>query len=194
MKWILCLLERMDLQVAIHLTASVPQQVENMFVDQKKEGEAMAERNGKEKTVVFNRRASHDYFLEDRYECGIQLTGTEIKSIRAGKVQFKDSYISIYKGEAWIKGMHISNYSYGNIFNVDEERDRKLLLQKEEIRKIYDNIRMKGYTVVPVRMYLKNGRAKLEIALAKGKNLYDKRQSDKIRDAKREMEKALKFH
>lgn len=194
MKWILCLLERMDLQVAIHLTASVPQQVENMFVDQKKEGEAMAERNGKEKTVVFNRRASHDYFLEDRYECGIQLTGTEIKSIRAGKVQFKDSYISIYKGEAWIKGMHISNYSYGNIFNVDEERDRKLLLHKEEIRKIYDNIRMKGYTVVPVRMYLKNGRAKLEIALAKGKNLYDKRQSDKIRDAKREMEKALKFH
>lgn len=90
--------------------------------------------------------------------------------------------------------MHISNYSYGNIFNVDEERDRKLLLHKEEIRKIYDNIRMKGYTVVPVRMYLKNGRAKLEIALAKGKNLYDKRQSDKIRDAKREMEKALKFH
>lgn len=109
-------------------------------------------------------------------------------------MQFKDSYISIYKGEAWIKGMHISNYSYGNIFNVDEERDRKLLLHKEEIRKIYDNIRMKGYTVVPVRMYLKNGRAKLEIALAKGKNLYDKRQSDKIRDAKREMEKALKFH
>ena len=104
----------------------------------------MAERSGKEKTVVFNRRASHDYFLEDRYECGIQLTGTEIKSIRAGKVQFKDSYISIYKGEAWIKGMHISNYSYGNIFNVDEERDRKLLLHKEEIRKIYDNIRMKG--------------------------------------------------
>ena len=109
-------------------------------------------------------------------------------------MQFKDSYISIYKGEAWIKGMHISNYSYGNIFNVDEERDRKLLLHKEEIRKIYDNIRMKGYTVVPVSMYLKNGRAKLEIALAKGKNLYDKRQSDKIRDAKREMEKALKFH
>ena len=104
-------------------------------------------------------------------------------------MQFKDSYISIYKGEAWIKGMHISNYSYGNIFNVDEERDRKLLLHKEEIRKIYDNIRMKGYTVVPVRMYLKNGRAKLEIALAKGKNLYDKRQSDKIRDAKRRWRK-----
>ena len=156
------------------------------------EGEVMAERNGKEKTVVFNRRASHDYFLEDRFECGIQLTGTEIKSIRAGKVQFKDSYISIYKGEAWIKGMHISNYSYGNISNVDEERDRKLLLHKLEIRKIYDNIRMKGYTVVPVRMYLKNGRAKLEIALAKGKNLYDKRQSDKARDAKREIEKAMK--
>ena len=167
---------------------------ENPHIERRVKGKDMAENRTGEKTVALNRRASHDYFLEDRYECGIQLTGTEIKSIRAGKVQFKDSYISIYKGEAWIKGMHISNYSYGNIFNVDEERDRKLLLHKEEIRKIYDNIRMKGYTVVPVRMYLKNGRAKLEIALAKGKNLYDKRQSDKIRDAKREMEKALKFH
>ena len=152
----------------------------------------MAEKS-REKTVAMNRRASHDYFLEDRYECGLVLTGTEIKSIRDGKVQFKDSYISIYKGEAWIKGMHISPYKYGNIFNVDEERDRKLLLHKYEIQKLHMKVKTKGYTLVPVRMYLKNGKAKLEIALAKGKNLVDKRETQKLRDAKREMEKALKL-
>ena len=117
-----------------------------------------------EKTVALNRRASHDYFLEEKFECGIVLTGTEIKSVRQGKIQFQDSYISIYHGEAWIKGMHISPYKYGNIFNVDETRDRKLLLHK------------------------------LEIALAKGKDLYDKRETEKLRDAKRAMEKALKLH
>lgn len=154
----------------------------------------MAREESKEKVVALNRKASHDYFLEERYECGIALTGTEIKSVRAGKVQFKDAFISIYKGEAWIKGMHISPYKYGNIFNVDETRDRKLLLHKYEIRKLYDKVRLKGYTLVPTRMYLKNGRAKMEIALAKGKNLYDKRETDKLRDAKREMEKALKFN
>ena len=113
-----------------------------------------------EKNVAVNRRASHDYFLEDRYECGMALTGTEIKSVRAGKVQFKDAYISIYKGEAWIKGMHISPYKYGNIFNVDETRDRKLLRHKYEISKLYQKVKTKGYTLVPVRMYLKNGKAK----------------------------------
>ncbi len=153
----------------------------------------MAERSGSEKTVALNRRASHDYFLEDRFECGLVLTGTEIKSVRAGKVQFKDAYISIYKGEAWIKGMHISPYKQGNIFNVDEERDRKLLLHKYEINKMHQKVKTKGYTLIPVRMYLKNGRAKLEIALAKGKNLFDKREASKLRDAKREMEKALKL-
>lgn len=153
----------------------------------------MAGKGNAEKTVALNRRASHDYFLEDRYECGMVLTGTEIKSIRDGKVQFKDAYISIYKGEAWIKGMHISPYKYGNIFNVDEERDRKLLLHKYEILRLYQKVKTKGYTLIPVRIYLKNGRAKLEIALAKGKNLYDKRESEKLRDAKREMEKAFKM-
>ena len=146
----------------------------------------------KEKTVALNRRASHDYYLEEKIEAGMALTGTEIKSIRAGKVQFKDSYITIYKGEAWIKGMHISAYKEGNIFNVDEERDRKLLLHKYEIRKLLNQVKLKGYTLIPVRM--QSGRAKLEIALAKGKNLYDKRQSEKVRDAKREMAKAMKFH
>lgn len=150
------------------------------------------EKNG-EKTVALNRKATHDYFIEEKYECGIVLTGTEIKSVRDGKVQFKDAYVSIIKGEAWIKNMHISPYTYGNIFNVDETRDRKLLLHKYEIRKMYDKVRLKGYTLVPLRMYLKGGKAKMEIALAKGKALYDKRESEKLRDAKREMEKALKF-
>ena len=153
----------------------------------------MAEKNDGMKVVAQNRRASHDYFLDEKIECGIALTGTEIKSVREGKIQFQDSYISIRNGEAWIKGMHISPYKYGNIFNVDDTRDRKLLMHKYEIRKLYDKVRLKGYTLIPVRMYLKSGRAKLEIALARGKNLYDKRESAKLRDAKREMEKALKF-
>ena len=153
----------------------------------------MAGKSDKEKTLVFNRKASHDFFLEDKYECGLVLTGTEIKSVREGRVQFKDAYISIYKGEAWIKGMHISPYKYGNIFNVDEERDRKLLLHKYEIQKLHQKVKTKGYTLVPVRLYLKDGRAKLEIALAKGKNLVDKRENEKLREAKREMEKSLKL-
>ena len=152
----------------------------------------MAEKTG-EKNIVVNRRATHDYFIEERIEAGIELTGTEIKSVRKGKVQFADSWITIVKGEAWIKGMHISPYEYGNIFNVDETRDRRLLLHKLEIRRLYDKVRLKGFTLIPVRMYLKNGRAKMEIALARGKNLYDKREDSKLRDAKREMEKALKL-
>jgi len=152
----------------------------------------VAEKTG-EKNIVVNRRATHDYFIEERIEAGIELTGTEIKSVRKGKVQFADSWITIVKGEAWIKGMHISPYEYGNIFNVDETRDRRLLLHKLEIRRLYDKVRLKGFTLIPVRMYLKNGRAKMEIALARGKNLYDKRESAKLRDARREMEKALKL-
>ena len=145
-----------------------------------------------QKTIADNRKARHDYELYDRYEAGLELKGTEIKSIRLGKVQLKDSYISFYNNEAYIKGMHISPYEFGNIFNHDETRDRKLLLHKKEIRKLYQDTRIKGYTVVPVRLYLSKGLAKLEIALAKGKNLHDKRESQKAKDAKREIEKALK--
>ncbi len=151
------------------------------------------ERNAKIKVVADNRKARHDYFIEDTYEAGMVLTGTEIKSIREGRVQLKDSYISIRHGEAWIKGMHVSPYKFGNIFNVDPERDRKLLLHKTEIRKMFDKVRIKGYTLVPLRIYLKGGRAKMEVALAKGKDLYDKRETQKLKDAAREMEKALKF-
>lgn len=145
-----------------------------------------------QKTIADNRKARHDYELYDRYEAGLELKGTEIKSIRRGKVQLKDSYISFYNNEAYIKGMHISPYEFGNIFNHAETRDRKLLLHKKEIRKLYQDTRIKGYTVVPVRLYLSKGLAKLEIALAKGKNLHDKRESQKAKDAKREIEKALK--
>lgn len=145
-----------------------------------------------QKTIADNRKARHDYELYDRYEAGLELKGTEIKSIRRGKVQLKDSYISFYNNEAYIKGMHISPYEFGNIFNHDETRDRKLLLHKKEIRKLYQDTRIKGYTVVPVGLYLSKGLAKLEIALAKGKNLHDKRESQKAKDAKREIEKALK--
>lgn len=146
-----------------------------------------------EKIVSVNRKASHDYFLVERFEAGIVLTGTEIKSIRKGKVQFKDAYITFIKNEAYIKEMHIAPYDHGNIFNHDETRERKLLLHKLEIRKLQQKVKLKGFTIVPCKMYLKNGRAKLEIALAKGKDLYDKRQDDKIKTAKREMERTLKL-
>jgi len=153
----------------------------------------MAEKQVREKNVAVNRKARHEYFLEEFLECGMALTGTEIKSVRDGRVQFNDAYISIYKGEAWIKGMHISPYKYGSIFNVDPDRDRKLLIHRYEIQKLFNKVRLKGYTLIPTRMYLKDGRAKLEIALAKGKDLYDKRETEKLRDASREMQKALKF-
>ena len=122
-----------------------------------------------QKTVAENKKARHEYELFDRFEAGLELKGTEIKSIRKGKVQLKDSFVSFSNGEAYIKGMHISPYEFGNRFNHDEVRDRKLLLHKNEIRKLYQSTRIKGYTVVPVRLYLNHGLAKMEIALAKGK-------------------------
>lgn len=146
----------------------------------------------KEKVISLNRKASHDYFFEDRYEAGLVLSGTEIKSIRQGKVNLKDSYVSFVNNEAFIKEMHISAYDHGNRFNHDETRIRKLLLHKTEIRKLHEKVKVKGYSLVPVKLYLKDGRAKLEIALARGKALYDKRESEKQRDVKREIEKAMK--
>ena len=146
-----------------------------------------------QKLVAENRKVRHEYELFDKFEAGLVLKGTEIKSIRLGKVQMKDSYISIINGEAYIKGLHISPYDFGNRFNHDEVRDRKLLLHKNEILKLDQASRIKGYTVVPVRMYLYKGLAKLEIALARGKNLHDKRESQKAKDAKREIEKAMKY-
>jgi len=140
--------------------------------------------------IAKNRKAFHNYFIEDRYEAGIVLQGTEIKSIRQGRVQLSEAYISIRNGEAFIKGMHIAPYEQGNIFNHDETRDRKLLLHKHEIEKLQKAETLQGYTIVPLGMHLSRGRAKLEIATAKGKHLYDKRQVEKERSMKREIEKA----
>ena len=146
-----------------------------------------------EKLIANNKKAYHDYFIEDKYEAGIALAGTEVKSLRMGKCSIKESFIRIENGEVFVYGMHISPYEKGNIFNKDPLRTRKLLLHRSEINKMTGKIAEKGYTLVPLRIYLKNGRAKMEIALAKGKDLYDKRESQKLKDAAREMEKALKL-
>lgn len=144
------------------------------------------------KVLVENRSVRHNYTLLESFEAGLVLQGTEIKSLRLGKAQLKDSYISFYQQEAFIKGMHITQYKFGNRFNHEEERDRKLLLHKEQIRKLFQAVKQDGLTVVPVKLYLDHGLAKLEIALARGKKLYDKRQSEKERDAKRTIAKAMK--
>lgn len=146
----------------------------------------------KDKIISINRKAKHDYFIEEEYECGIVLKGTEIKSIRAGSVNLKDAYISFIDNEAYIKGMHIAPYKNGNIFNHDELRERKLLLHKKEILKLQKEVKIKGYTIIPLNLKLVRSRAKLTIALAKGKHLYDKRNSEKEKDAKRAMAKMLK--
>ena len=144
------------------------------------------------KRVAENRKARHDFELLDFYEAGIELKGTEIKSVRNGKVQLKDSYISIRNGQALVKGMHIPPYEFGNRFNHEEDRDRRLLLHKNEILKLDQQVRLKGMTLVPVSLYLTHGLCKLEIAVARGKNLHDKRETAKNRDAEREIRKAMK--
>lgn len=144
------------------------------------------------KSIAYNRKARHDYFIEDTYEAGIELFGTEIKAIRKGSAQLKDSYVDFVNGQAYVKEMYIGPYDHGNRFNHEERRDRRLLLHKQEIRTLANKVKIKGYTVVPLDLYLENGLAKLEIALAKGKDLYDKRQSEKEKDAKREIEKSIR--
>ena len=140
---------------------------------------------------IVNRKAKYDYEIHDTYEVGIVLTGNEIKSVRKGSVNLKDSYVIIKNSEAYILNMHITNYDKSYI-NEDETRTRKLLLHKDEILKINDKISIKGFTLVPLRLYFKNGKAKLEIGVAKGKHTYDKKESIKERDIKRDTDKALK--
>ncbi|MBQ2310234.1 MAG: SsrA-binding protein SmpB [Erysipelotrichales bacterium] len=152
----------------------------------------MPKENAGQKIIAVNRKARHDYFLEEFYEAGIELMGTEIKSIRKGQVNLRDSYIDIKQGEAYVVGMHISRYKEGNIFNHEETRDRRLLLHKKEIRKLDASVRIKGYTLVPTKIYLTRGICKMEIALAKGKDLHDKRETSKKKEALREIEKAEK--
>ncbi len=145
------------------------------------------------KLVANNKKARHDYFIEDVYEAGIVLTGTEIKSVRQGRVNIRESYAKVGNDAVYIYGMHISPYEHGNIFNVDPLRVRKLLLHKKEIRKIREKLQQQGMTLVPLTMYINgDGRAKMEIAVAKGKKLYDKREDMARRDARRKMDRAMK--
>lgn len=145
-----------------------------------------------EKPLAQNRKASHDYFIEETYEAGIVLKGTEIKSIRAGKVSITDAHVRIMDGEAFIINMHIAPYEQGNRFNHDPTRTRKLLLHRKEIDKLFGQVQQKGYTIVPLKIYIKNGYAKVLIGLGKGKKLYDKREDLKQKQMKRDIDRALK--
>ena len=142
---------------------------------------------------IVNRQASFNYYIEDKYEAGIVLKGTEIKSIRAGKCNIKDSYAIIRNNEAFLLNTHISQYTEGNIFNHEETRTRKLLLNKKEILKLNDKINIEGYTLVPLKIYFVKGRAKVLIGVCKGKKNYDKRESIKEKDIKRELSKNAKY-
>ena len=144
------------------------------------------------KPVASNRRARHDYFVEETYECGLALHGTEVKSIRQGRVNLKESFARIKDGEAFVESMHISPYEQGNIFNRDPLRPKKLLMHKSEIMKLFGKTREKGFTLVPLRVYFKRGRAKMEIALASGKHTFDKRRTLADKAMKRDVERALK--
>lgn len=144
------------------------------------------------KVIAQNKKASHDYFIEDTYEAGIVLSGTEVKSVRMGKVNLKDSFARIENDEVFLYNMHISPYEKGNIFNKDPLRIRKLLLNRYEINKLLGYITQKGYTLIPTKAYLKHGLVKIELAVAKGKKLYDKRADIAKKDAKREVERHFK--
>ena len=144
------------------------------------------------KLIASNRKAYHDYFVEDKYEAGIELCGTEVKSIRMGNVNLKDAFCIIKDGQMVVHGMHVSPYEKGNIFNRDPLRPRRLLMHKREILRLFAKVKQDGYALVPLSVYFKGPRIKLEIGLCKGKKLYDKRDAAAARDAKREMDRARK--
>ena len=144
------------------------------------------------KPIAQNRKAFHDYFIEERLECGVALFGTEVKSIRQGKVNLKESWAQIRKGEVWVEGMHISPYEQGNIYNRDPLRPKKLLLHRSEIRKLDSQVMRQGFTLVPLEMYLKDGKVKVQLGLCKGKQLHDKRDSMAKKDSDREIQRALR--
>lgn len=144
------------------------------------------------KSVSVNRKARHDYFIEEKFEAGLELFGTEVKSIRSGAVNLKDSFVSFKNGEAIVKGMHVSPYEKGNIFNKDPLRDRRLLLHKKEINRLFGAVKQDGYSVIPLSLYLKGSLVKMEIGLAKGKKDYDKRDDLAKRDAGRKIERAMR--
>lgn len=144
------------------------------------------------KLAAQNRKAHHDYYVEEKYEAGIELAGTEVKSVRAGTLNLKDSYCSVKDGELFVHGMHISPYEKGNIFNKDPVRPRRLLMHKREIRKLHALVKQDGYTLVPLSVYFKDSRVKVEVGLCKGKKNYDKRAAMAQRDTKREIDRAMK--
>lgn len=146
----------------------------------------------KRQLIAQNKKARHDYFVEETYEAGIELCGTEVKSLRAGRVNLKDSWCSIVDGEIFVNGMHISPYEQGNIFNRDPMRVRKLLMHKKEILKLYGTVKQTGYSLIPISLYFKDSKVKLQVGLCKGKKLYDKRADMAERSAKRDMERAVK--
>ncbi len=144
------------------------------------------------KLIANNKKAYHDYFVDEKYETGLVLHGTEVKSLRLGQCSIKEAFVRIENGEVWIYGMHISPYEKGNIFNKDPMRPKKLLMHKSEINKLLGRIKEKGFTLVPLQVYFKDGRAKLEIGLCRGKKLYDKRNDIAKRDMQREAEREFK--
>ena len=144
------------------------------------------------KVAASNRKAYHDYFIEETWEAGIELSGTEVKSVRAGTLNLKDSYCTIKNGELFVRGMHISPYEKGNIFNRDPDRVRRLLMHRKEILKLQQRVMLEGIALVPLSVYFKDSRVKVEVGLCKGKKLYDKRESDARADAKRDIERNLK--
>ena len=143
------------------------------------------------KPVAQNKKAYHDYFVEEVYECGLSLCGTEVKSIRAGRINLKESFCMIRGGEIFAEGMHVSPYEQGNVFNHDPLRPKKLLMHKSEIRKLAGQVSRQGYSLIPLNVYLKDGRMKLELGMCKGKQLHDKRDAAAERDAMREIERAF---
>lgn len=144
------------------------------------------------KLIANNKKAYHDYFIEDKLECGVALHGTEVKSMRMGKCSIKEAFIRIENGEVYVYGMHVSPYEKGNIFNKDPLRVKKLLLHRQEINKLVGKIKEKGYTLVPLQVYFKSGKVKVEIGLARGKKLYDKREDIAKKDQRRETEREFK--
>lgn len=144
------------------------------------------------KPVAQNKKAFHDYFVEETYECGLVLKGTEVKSMRQGRVNLKESFCMIRNNEIFAEGMHISPYEQGSVFNTDPLRPKKLLMHKNEIRKLAGLVSRQGYTLIPIKVYLKDGRMKLELGLCRGKHLHDKRDAAAERDAKREMDRAIR--
>lgn len=152
----------------------------------------MAKGKDSQKLIANNKKAYHDFFIDETYECGIALHGTEVKSMRMGKCSIKEAFIRIEDGEVFVYGMHVSPYEKGNIFNKDPLRVKKLLLHKYEINKLLGKIKEKGYTLVPLQVYFKDGKVKVEIGLARGKKLYDKREAIAKKDQRREAEKEFK--